>query len=102
MDTQTNDNKTIDRQVNLSFDSSSNNMVQNYLRKIVKWNNKDLEIIFYKGQFWFKAKGVAKILDYKDTNDAIRTHVPEKNKKKFIEFLPPAKDKIRERGRIKC
>ena len=63
-------------------------MVQQYLRKIVKWNNKDLEIIFYKGQFWFKAKGVADILEYENTRDAIRTHVAEKNKKRFIEFLP--------------
>ena len=33
---------------------------------------------------WFKAKEVATILGYQDTNDAVRKHVSENHKRKFI------------------
>ena len=39
--------------------------------------------IDYKCRVWFKAKEVAKILGYQDTNQAIRKHVSENHKRKF-------------------
>lgn len=37
---------------------------------------------------WFKAKEVAQILGYKDTNDAVRKHVSENHKKTFLLSCP--------------
>ena len=37
-----------------------------------------------KCRVWFKAKEVATILGYRDTNDAVRKHVSENHKRKFI------------------
>ena len=40
--------------------------------------------IDHKCRVWFKAKQVAQILGYKDTNGAVRKHVSENHKRKFI------------------
>ena len=39
--------------------------------------------IDYKRRVWFKAKEVATILGYRETNQAIRKHVSENHKRKF-------------------
>ena len=44
--------------------------------------------IDYKCRVWFKAKDVAKILGYKDTNDAVRKHVSENHKRTFLLTCP--------------
>ena len=41
-----------------------------------------------KLRVWFKSKEVAQILGYKDTNDAIRKHVSENNKRTFLLTCP--------------
>ena len=37
-----------------------------------------------KCRVWFKAKDVAKILGYKNTDDAIKRHVSENHKRTFL------------------
>ena len=55
--------------------------------------NKQLGIKFIsfigsKCKVWFKAKQVAQILNYKDTDDAIRKHITENHKRKFLLSQP--------------
>ena len=40
--------------------------------------------IDHKCRVWFKAKQVATILGYRDTNDAVRKHVSENHKRKIL------------------
>ena len=54
-----------------------------------KYNNIDLKIeltsyIDNKQNIWFKGKGIAKILGYSDTRNAIITHVSEENNILYI------------------
>ena len=44
--------------------------------------------IDYKCRVWFKAKEVATILSYRDTNDAVRKHVSENHKRKILLSQP--------------
>ena len=63
----------------------------NMLEKTFKNVDLGIEINSYidkKLVVWFKAKDVAKILGYKDTNQAIRKHVSENHKRTFL-FTPP-------------
>ena len=53
-----------------------------------KFKNEELGIEFLsfidkKLRIWFKAKEVAQILGYRDTDQAIRKHVSENHKRKF-------------------
>ena len=41
-----------------------------------------------KCRVWFKAKGVAQILGYKNTDDAIKRHVSENHKRKLLLSCP--------------
>ena len=55
--------------------------------------NHDLEIeltsfIDNKQNVWFRGKGVAKILGYSDTDDALRRHVDKKYKMKCSQTSP--------------
>ena len=64
----------------------------NMLKK--KFNNEELGIEFesYIDEeycAWFKAKNVAQILGYKNTDDAVKRHVSENHKKNFSFKLPP-------------
>ena len=40
--------------------------------------------IDYKLRVWFKSKEVAQILGYKNTDDAMKRHVSENNKRTFL------------------
>ena len=42
-----------------------------------------------KCRVWFKAKEVAQILGYKNTDDAIKRHVSENHKRTFLLSCPP-------------
>ena len=58
-----------------------------------KFKNVDLGIeitsfIDKKLRVWFKAKEVAQILGYKDTNQAVRKHVSENHERNFLLTLP--------------
>ena len=58
-------------------------------RLVKKFKNEQLGFEFEsyidkKLRVWFKAKEVAQILGYKDTNQAIRKHVSENHKRKVI------------------
>lgn len=45
------------------------------------FDNKEITIVFDKeNNAWFKGKDIAKILDYSNTNDTIKTHVEEEDK----------------------
>ena len=83
-----NNNISVGIPENTQFNTNNNNILQEFLRKIFNWNKKEIEIIYYKGKFYFKGKEVAEILDYEDTSQAIRNHVLEKYQKKFYYFLP--------------
>ena len=43
-----------------------------------------IKMIDYKLRVWFKSKEVAQILGYKNTDDAIKRHVSENNKRTFL------------------
>ena len=45
--------------------------------------------IDYKCRVWFKAKEVAQILGYKNTEHAIKRHVSENHKRTFLLSCPP-------------
>jgi len=50
------------------------------MNSIVKYNcnelgNAEISCVLVDGEPWFKAIDVAKILQYKDTDDAVRNHV---------------------------
>ena len=58
-----------------------------------KFNNEELGIEFesYIDEeccAWFKAKNVAQILGYKNTDDAVKRHVSENHKKTFLLSCP--------------
>ena len=66
--------------------------MENLIKK--KFNNPELGIEFksYIDEeccVWFKAKEVAQILGYKNTEHAIKRHVSENHKKSFILSCPP-------------
>ena len=66
--------------------------MENTLEKV--FINKNLGIKFKsyideECQVWFKAKEVAKILDYKKTENAIKRHVSENHKRTFLLSCPP-------------
>ena len=44
--------------------------------------------IDYKCRVWLKAKQVATIVGYRDTNDAVRKHVSENHKRKILLSQP--------------
>ena len=54
--------------------------------------------IDHKCRVWFKAKEVAQILNYKDTDDAIRKHTSENHKKKKFFSANPANHRVRSRA----
>ena len=65
--------------------------MENILEKV--FINRHLGIKFNsyidkKCRVWFKAKDVAQILGYKDTNDAVRKHISENHKRTFLLTCP--------------
>ena len=57
------------------------------------FHNADLDVdltsfIDNKQNVWFKGKDVAKILGYSDTDEALRRHVSNENKKKHFSRQP--------------
>ena len=66
--------------------------MENLIKK--KFNNPELGIVFesYIDEeccCWFKAKEVAQVLNYKNTEHAIKRHVSENHKKYFLLSYPP-------------
>ena len=60
--------------------------MSNLIEKKFKNNDLEVEIISYidkQLRIWLKAKEVAQILGYRDTDQAIRKHVSENHKRKF-------------------
>ena len=60
--------------------------MSNLIEKKFKNNDLGVEITSYidkQLRIWFKAKEVAQILGYRDTDQAIRKHVSENHKRKF-------------------
>ena len=54
-----------------------------------KFNDKhDVNYVVVDSEPWFRAKDVATLLDYKDTNQAIRVNVDDDDKKKMQELRP--------------
>lgn len=54
------------------------------------FGDQELRIVIIDGEPWFVAKDAAKILGYKDTDGAIRKHVPEKYKMRAAELTAPS------------
>lgn len=62
----------------------SNTVFKNFI-----FNNNSIDIILDKNnKQWFKAKDIAKILEYSDTKQAIRQHVSQEDRKKRINLRP--------------
>ena len=53
----------------------------NYIKEVFTYENTELSIIKKDDNIWFKAKTVAEILEYKDTQKAIQLHVDDEDKK---------------------
>ena len=60
--------------------------------EIKMYNNKESNFSIYiytdsKGNAWFKGKEIATLLGYKDTDNAVRTHVDPEDKKKLPQII---------------
>ena len=53
----------------------------NNIKEVFTYENTELSIIKKDDDIWFKAKTVAEILEYKDTQKAIQLHVDDEDKK---------------------
>ncbi|AAC97765.1 ORF MSV194 ALI motif gene family protein [Melanoplus sanguinipes entomopoxvirus] len=51
------------------------------------FNNKKIHIAIYENKPYFKGKDIAEILEYKDTNDAIKKHVDDDDKSKYEDLI---------------
>ena len=56
------------------------------LTKVFDYNNENIIIYNVEDEIYFKAKDVAKILEYRNTRDAINKHVDDEDKKTMIEL----------------
>ena len=54
----------------------------------MNWKIELTSYIDTKQNIWFKGKDVPKILDYHDTDQALRKHVSEEHKKKHFQRHP--------------
>ena len=49
----------------------------------------ELKCLLFDSEPWFKGKVVANALGYSDTDQALRKHVENDDKKKWVSFVPP-------------
>ena len=77
----------------------------NMLEKAFKNEELGIEINSYidkKLRIWFKAKEVAQILGYKNTEHAIKRHVSENHKRTFVFCCPPETGGQQIDTKVKC
>ena len=68
--------------ISLDIKTEENELINfvDYKQSLIQFNNKKINYFVFKEQFYFKAKEVADILDYVNTNLAVIDHVNEEDK----------------------
>lgn len=82
--------KVNENKITLNSERSGEDKLENYniLNQIISYNDCNVRILGTYEQPWFVAKDIAQILGYSKTDQAIRKHVDEEDKKKLKFFGP--------------
>ena len=57
-------------------------------KNLINYNKKDIKYIYINNQIYFKARDLAKILGYIDTDDSIRKHIDQQDKFELSTLTP--------------
>ena len=71
--------------------TKKNNKIVNFVdcgKNIINFNSLQCKYFFYNDLIYFKAKDIAELLDYDDTDQAIRKNIEENNKFELSNFTP--------------
>jgi len=64
----------------LGLDTNNQISLIDFNNNLLKYNDKQIKYFYYTDNIYFKAKDIAILLDYVDTDDAIRKHIDKNNK----------------------
>jgi len=67
--------------------NNDHNFIADFTKNILIFNNKPIKFLYYNDQVYFKAKDVAEMLDYIDTDQAIQKNIDNRDKIKISEIL---------------